>query len=111
MSIEKDLAKEKVQQHIEKTYNAINSERELVIVDMIPYDDEGWTVFFDTKKSIETDDWRYGLTGNHPIFIFKDSGKMYSVYPETDEAEIVKKYRKENPLPAIASHSHQRHAA
>lgn len=111
MNIDKDSAEKKVKEHIEHIYNAINIDRELVIVDMIPYDDEGWTVFFDTKKSIETDDWRYGLTGNYPIFIFKDSGKMYSVYPGTDEAEIVKRHRKENPLPAIASHSHQRYAA
>jgi hypothetical protein len=111
MNSEEDLAKQIVQEHIEAIYNAINIERELVIVEMIPYDNEGWTVFFDTRKSIETGDWRDGLTGNHPIFIFKNSGKMYSVYPETDEAEIVKRYRKDNPLPAIASHSHQKHAA
>jgi hypothetical protein len=104
MSIDKELAVRKVQEHINSIYNPIEIERELVIVETIPYGNEGWIIYFDTKKSTETGNWKDGLTGNYPIFIFQDSGKMYSIYPSTDETEIVQRYRSENPLPATTTH-------
>jgi Immunity protein 35 len=111
MSIDETLAKKRVKQHIERIYNSTDIERELVIIEAIPYNDKGWTVYFDTRKSVETGDWRDGLTGNHPIFIFKDSEKMYSVYPETDEAEIVRKHMKDNLFSPQSSSSSQPHPA
>jgi hypothetical protein len=104
MSINKESAERKVQEHINSIYKSIEIERELVIVKTIPYEDEGWIIYFDTKKSIETGNWKDGLTGNYPIFIFQDNGKMYSIHPSTDETKIVQRHRKENPLPATTVH-------
>lgn len=107
MSIDKESAERKVQEHINSIHNSIEIERELVIVETIPYGNEGWIIYFDTKKSTETGNWKDGLIGNYPIFIFQDSGKMYSIYPSTDETEIVQRHRRENPLPATTANFHQ----
>jgi Immunity protein 35 len=98
MRINKDRAEKLVIEHINENYNREKSaaKTELAIRKSIPYEDYGWIFFYDTKKSIETGEWRDGLAGNHPIFVFKDSGEMYSIYPDIELDEIIKKYGKQN---------------
>ena len=105
-----DINKEKaialIFEYINTAYNKHNEEGKelLAIKDIIPYEDYGWTFFYDTKKSIDSNNWRYSLAGNLPIFIFKDGGKMYLVHSETDEAEIVEKHRQGNYSSETSSH-------
>jgi hypothetical protein len=98
MSINKEKARELVCKYINTNYSKHNETGEelLAIKNVVSHGEDGWTFFYDTKKSIDGKNWRYSLAGNHPIFIFKDNGAMCSVHPETDEAEIIKKHRKGN---------------
>jgi hypothetical protein len=92
---------EEVLNYINITYgksSGIHSKREIIIVDISPYKDDGWIFFYNTKKSVDNPEkWIYGLVGNYPIFVFKDSGKMYSIYPDIDEEEIIRRHRKDYP--------------
>jgi signal transduction histidine kinase len=102
MSISKDDATELVLQHINSTYDNSSdsdSERELVVVDIINYGTDGWIFSYNTKKSVDTGKWIYGIAGNHPIFVFKDNGQMYSIYSDTDEEEIIRRHREKYPAP------------
>jgi hypothetical protein len=101
MSINQDAAIKLVLQQINKVYGESSDgsiKRELEIVEIIRYKNDGWIFFYDTKKSIETGDWRNGLVGSHPIFVFEDNGKMYSIYSDIDEEEIVRRHRQKYPL-------------
>jgi hypothetical protein len=102
IDIDEDRATELVLQYIKSIYDkssGSHSERELVIVDIITCGTDGWIFSYDTKKSVDTGKWIYGLSGNHPIFVFKDNGQMYSIYSDTDEEEIIRRHREKYPAP------------
>jgi Immunity protein 35 len=102
MSINLETATILVLQHINKVYGKSNDndiERELSIVEITSKDD-GWIFYYDTKASKESGDWRDSLIGSPPIFVFKDNGKMYSIYSDTDEEEIIRRHREKYPLPS-----------
>jgi hypothetical protein len=96
--IDENQAKELVLKHINDNYDQDGGVAGgLDTRKIITHNDDGWIFFYDTKKSIDTGNWRYSLAGNHPIFVFKDSGKMYSIYPDIDEEEIIRRHRKDYP--------------
>jgi hypothetical protein len=98
--INENQARKLVFNHINDNYDSEKLggvEGGLDIRKIVSYNDDGWIFFFDTKKSINTGNWRYSLAGNHPIFVFKDSGKMYSIYPDIDAEEIIRRHRKDYP--------------
>ncbi len=101
INIDEDRATELVLHYINSFHDKSSSDRkrELVIVDTITYGTEGWIFSYNTKKSVDTGRWIYGLAGNHPIFVFKDNGEMYSIYPDTDEEEIIRRHREKYPSP------------
>lgn len=102
MSISEDRATESVLKCINETYGQSSgnqSESEIIIVETISYKDDGWIFFYDTKKSVDTGKWIYGLVDNYPIFVFKDNGNMYSIYPDTDEEAIIRRHREKYPSP------------
>ena len=111
--INEEKAIKLVSEYINTIYNKNNkvAEELLVIKDIVPYGEYGWTFFYDTKKYIDSNDWRHSLAGNFPIFIVKDGGKMYLVHSETDEAEIVKKHRQSSYPLEISSHFSQEQVA
>jgi hypothetical protein len=113
MSINKEKARQLVCEYINTNYNKQNGTEEelLSIKNIVSYGEDGWTFFYDTKKSIASKNWRYSLAGNHPIFIFKDTGEMCFVYPETDEAEIIRKHGKGNHSSEISSRYPQEQVA
>ena len=97
MSINQKDAWDLVLKHINECSDETriyDKEKELMIRDSTPYGDDGWIFSYDTKKSIEEDNWRYSLAGNHSLFVFKDNGKIYSIYTDTTLEEIIKKHRK-----------------
>jgi hypothetical protein len=97
MSISEDKARELVHTYINAKYSEHRAERVdlLAIKKVVSYGEHGWTFSYDTKKSIGNDNWRYSLAGNHPIFVFKDSGDMYQMHPDTSEEEIIRRHKEE----------------
>ena len=51
----------------------------------------GWIFFYNTKKYIETGDFKYMLAGNAPLIVDKDSGKVH----ETGTAHPIEYYIEE----------------
>jgi hypothetical protein len=108
MSFSEDWAKESVLKHVNNIYgksSGIHSEREIVIVKTICYQSDGWIFFYDTQEAVDTGEWIDGLVGNYPIFVFKDNGNMYSIYPDTDEEAIIRRHREKyhSPCPDCCS--------
>jgi Immunity protein 35 len=97
MSISEDKARKLVHTYINAKYSehrAVKVEL-LAIKKVVSYGEYGWIFSYDTKKSIDNENWRYSLAGNHPIFVFKDSGDMYLLHPDINEEEIIRRHKEE----------------
>lgn len=51
---------------------------ELVIIPEATLEREyGWVFFYDSRRHVETDDFRYALAGNGPVLVEKDDGSVH----------------------------------
>jgi hypothetical protein len=59
----------------------------------------GWVFFYDTRRHVETKDFRFALAGNAPIIVIKESGVVQetgTAYPlEHYVSELSEKYKRE----------------
>lgn len=92
MKINKKRAEELV---LEFTNKDRPENRQLIIVD-VSESPHGWIFLYDYKEQIESKYKRFGLTGNHPIFVFETStikGRMYFLSPKEDLDEVIKRHQ------------------
>jgi Immunity protein 35 len=88
-----ESAKLKVLKYL-NTKNKLDNDVLAIREDFIVEKEYGWIFSYDSKKFLETGEFRYRRIGNHPILIFKDNGEIYPVTNISDLEIIVKKRNK-----------------
>jgi|SRR5215475_3946729 len=71
---------------------------ELVLLDEVTMEKPfGWVFFYDSKRHVETGDFRDAIAGNAPIVVTKADGQLYV----TGTAFPIEHYLKEFPVNVI----------
>jgi hypothetical protein len=82
-----ESAKLKVLEYLNSKYKLFDDTL-AIREDFIVEKEYGWIFSYDSKKFLETKEFRYRRIGNHPILIFKDDGEIYPV-ANTSDLEII----------------------
>ena len=60
--------------------------------------DFGWVFFWNSKKYVETDEFRYALAGNAPLIVDRRDGSIHETSTAEPIEEIIERYRRTHAL-------------
>ena len=84
-----ESAKKKVLAYLDSRYK-IKNDALVIREDFIVSKDYGWIFSYESKRFLETGEFRYRRVSNYPLLIFKNSGKIYPVNTTDDLEKLVK---------------------
>jgi hypothetical protein len=82
-------------------YDHINSPSSLDGIEVVILDNQtiekeyGWIFFYNSKKFLETGNFRDGLVGNSPVLVERDTGKIHELGTANPVSESIKKFELE----------------
>lgn len=91
--ITKEEARKRVEKRISNLYN--KQDDKLIIIDEATIErDWGWVFFYDSKKRVETGDFRYAVLGNAPFIVEKETGKLIPTGTAKSIDDYIEEYEK-----------------
>jgi len=76
--IEKDEARALAEDYLQ----GLEGDLQVVILDSLTQDHGwSWLFFFDSRRHVETGDYRYALLGNGPVLVDKRNGEIQQIPP------------------------------
>lgn len=89
----REEAQSLAEQHLAKMQ--ISPPTELVILNEHTIEtDFGWVFFWNSKKYLETDEFRYALAGNAPLIVDRRDGSIHETSTAEPIDDIIEHYRR-----------------